>query len=331
VRRSARIIWTFLGVACCLLLANAAPAQNLTSWLDPTLGDLKYSFKYEMDYSPDRSVEGQEVDMGYLENTASLFVPVWQNPRHELAVEARAGYMSVNTSAILPQSNRPFPDDLWDLRAGASYRYKLERGWVAGASLTVGSPSDKPFNKLDDTSIGANLSLMIPQSKQHYWLFYVNYSNTRDFLANIPIPGAAYSYNPNRNLMVLLGLPLAIVRWRPNPKWTLAGSYIYPRSIITRIGYRIRPWLEPYVGFDWTYQRWFLSDRSDEKDRFFFYQKEWKAGLKFNFKQDLKLNLSASYAFDRLWFEGNDYDDRDQDRINLENGLIFSLVFNWSF
>ena len=331
MHRASRICRVFWGVLGCLLLAAGAQAQDLTSWLDPTLGDLKFKFEYNLDYSPERSVEGQEVDMSYLQNTARLFVPVWQNPRHELSVDARASYMSVNTTAILPQSDRPFPDDLWDLRAGVNYRYKLERGWVTGASLTVGSPSDKPFNKLDDTSIGATASLMIPQKKTHYWLFFLNYSNTRDFLAGIPIPGAAYSYNPDRNLMVLIGLPLAMVRWKPAPEWTLAGSYIYPRGIITRVGYRPWKWLEPYVGFDWTYQRWFLSDRQDEKDRWFFYQKEAKAGVHLYLVKGLRLDLNGAYAFDRLWFEGNDYDDRDQDRIDLENGFIFNLTLNWRF
>ncbi|MCB2226793.1 MAG: hypothetical protein KQH53_08960 [Desulfarculaceae bacterium] len=331
MKRLSCLCLTLLGLSCCLLMAGTARAQDMTSWFDTTLGDMKSNISYEGSYSPDRTVEGQEVDMGYLENSLRFVFPVWQNSRHEFSINGRAALMAVNTDAILPQSNRPFPDDLWDLRAGASYRYKLDRGWVAAANLTIGSPSDKPFNKLDDTSIGATASLMVPQSKRHYWLFFVNYSNTRDFLAGIPIPGVAYSYTTGKELWLLLGLPLAMVRWRPDPKWTLAATYIYPRSVITRIGYRILPWLEPYVGFDWTYQRWFLSDRSDTKDRWFFYQKEGKAGLRVHFNRDLKLDLSGAYAFDRLWFEGNDYDDRDQDRINLENGLVVSLALRWSF
>ncbi|MCF8032435.1 MAG: hypothetical protein K9K66_05715 [Desulfarculaceae bacterium] len=331
MRRLSRLGPALLGFICCLFLAGTAQAQGIAAWFDPTLGDLKHNIIYDLNYSPDRAVEGQEVDMGYLQNSVRFVLPVWQNSRHEFSFNGRAALMAVNTDAILPQSNRPFPDDLWDLRAGATYRYKLERGWVAGGNLTVGSPSDKPFNKLDDTSINATASLMVPQSKRHYWLFFINYSNTRDFLAGIPIPGAAYSYRRGKELWLLLGLPLAIVRWQPTPKWTLAGTYIYPRSIITRVGYRILPWLEPYVGFDWTYERWFLSDRTDDKDRLFFYQKQIKAGIKLPFSRDMSLNLSGAYAFDRLWFEGNDYDDRDQDRINLENGLVFSLALKWSF
>jgi len=32
------------------------------------------------------------------------------------------------------------------------------------------------------------------------------------------------------------------------------------------------------------------------------------------------VNLSGGYAFDSFYFEGEDYDDRDQNRIDIENG-----------
>ena len=297
------------------------------------MGQLKYNLNYDVTYSPDRQVEGQDTDMGYTSQTGSFMAPLWQTSRNELALHGRASYMSVDTSAILPGSGRAFPEDLYDLRLGATYRHKMDRGWVFGGELTVGSPSDKPFNKLDDTSISATATLLTPlgQSKQHRWLFLVNYSNTRDFLAGIPVPGVAYAYMPDKTLNILLGLPLASIRYKPAPKWTLSGLYIFPRTIISSVAYRPVKWVEGFVGFDWRYQRWFLSDRRDDKDRLFFYQKEAKAGLRFFLHKGLMLKLTGSYAFDRLWFQGDDYDDRDQDRVDLENGYIFSAMINWRF
>ena len=333
VPRHRLILACLLIMIGCLAGAPAARAQELGNWMIPEVGNLKYNLSYDFAYSPDRSVEGQETDMGYASHTGRFLAPLWQNPRDELALHGRASYMSVDTAAILPTSGREFPGDLWDLRLGATYRHKMDRGWVWGGELTVGSPSDKPFNKMDDTSISATATLLTPwgQNKAHRWLFLLNYSNTRDFLANVPIPGAAYAYMPDKNLSILLGLPLASIRYKPAPKWTLSGLYIYPRTIISSAAYRPLKWVEGSVGFDWTYQRWFLSDRSDDKDRLFFYQKEAKAGVKFFLPQGLVLNLTGSYAFDRLWFQGDDWDDRDQDRVNLENGYIFRAMVNWRF
>jgi len=324
---------TALAVAliCCLGWAGTSQAFDLGGWMVPQVGGLKYNLNYDFSYSPDRQVEGQDTDMGYTSQTGRFLAPLWQNSRDELALHGRASYMSIDSSAILPGSGRAFPEDLYDLRLGATYRHKMDRGWVFGGEFTVGSPSDKPFNKFDDTSISATATLLTPQGKSHRWLFLINYSNTRDFLAGIPIPGVAYAYMPDKNLNILVGLPLASIRYKPAPKWTLSGLYIYPRTIISSAAYRPVHWVEGFVGFDWTYQRWFLSDRTDDKDRLFFYQKEAKAGLKFFLPKDLLLKLTASYAFDRLWFQGDDWDDRDQDRVDLENGYIFSAMINWRF
>ncbi|MBU4606860.1 MAG: hypothetical protein KKH66_18275 [Proteobacteria bacterium] len=329
-----RVIPTLVvALVCCLGWAGPSQAIDLGGWMVPQVGQLKYNLSYDFSYSPDRQVEGQDTDIGYTSQTGRFLAPLWQNSRDELALHGQASYMSIDSSAILPGSGRAFPEDLYDLRLGATYRHKMDRGWVFGSELTVGSPSDKPFNKLDDTSISATATLLTPmgQSKQHRWLFLVNYSNTRDFLANIPIPGVAYAYMPDKNLSLLLGLPLASIRYKPAPKWTLSGLYIYPRTIISSVAYRPVKWVEGSVGFDWTYQRWFLSDRTDDKDRLFFYQKEAKAGLKFFLPKGLMLKVTGSYAFDRLWFQGDDWDDRDQDRVDLENGYIFSAMLNWRF
>ncbi|BEQ13742.1 hypothetical protein FAK_08080 [Desulfoferula mesophila] len=305
--------------------------MDLGGWMVPRIGNLKYNLNYEGSYSPSQAVQGQNSDLGYLSNTGRFLVPLYQNPRDELALHGRASHMYIDSSAVLPDSGQAFPQDLYDLRLGATYRHKMERGWVFGGELTVGSPSDKPFNQLDDTSISATATLLTPQGKAHRWLFLINYSNTRDFLPGIPIPGVAYAYMPDQNLSILVGLPLASVRYKPAPKWTLSGLYIYPNTVISSVAYRPKPWVEGFAGFDWTYQRWFLSERTDDKNRLFFYQKEAKAGLKFFLPHDLLLRLTASYAFDRLWFQGDDWSDRGQDQVDLDNGYVFGATLNWRF
>jgi hypothetical protein len=42
------------------------------------------------------------------------------------------------------------------------------------------------------------------------------------------------------------------------------------------------------------------------------------------FSKHVFLDLSGGYAFDRFWFEGEDYDDRSMDRINLADGPFVS-------
>ncbi|MEW5914499.1 MAG: hypothetical protein AB1814_18230 [Thermodesulfobacteriota bacterium] len=329
-----------LRLLACLLLAGllglllAAPVlaqPPMAMWFDPTLGDLKADISYSAAYAPERGVEGQAADLGYWRQGVTWLAPLWQSRRQELSLHGKVDYMHLDTSAVLPDSRRAFPRELWDLRLGGTYRRQLSGGWVLGGDLTVGSPSDRPFNSYDDTSINATVTMMTVEQKRHYWLFFVNYSNTRDFLPDVPIPGVAYAFRPGPELQVLLGLPLASLHWRPAPRVNLRGLYVFPRTVITHAGYHLTKWLEAYTGFDWTYQRYFLHDRNDQKDRFFFYQKQIKLGLDFRLVPGLRLDLSGGYVFDRLWFEGNDWDDRDQDRINLENGFLLRLGLRWRF
>ena len=323
----------FVAVLLALMFGIPGPAtaQPLNAWLDPDLGNMKCRISYSLNYSPDRQVEDQEEELGYTRNQLSAVTPLWQNPNQELAMHASVANVHVNTNAVLPDSGRAFPSDLWDLRIGSSYRHKLKRGWVLGGELTVGSPSDKPFYSYDETSINAKATLLTVQGEKHFWLFGIHYSNTRDFLTDIPIPGVIYGYRPDPSFQLSLGFPLSSVRYKPFPKLTLQGRYIFLRTIMAKVGYRFFSWMEAYAGFDWTHQRYFLRDRTDKKDRLFFYQKVAKLGLNFFPAKNMTLDLSGGYAFDRLWFEGDDWDDRGQERIDVEDGALFSLNLRYAF
>src|SRR5262249_48597592 len=73
-----------------------------------------------------------------------------------------------------------FPDELWDLSAGLSYRHKFDNGWTGGVSLTVGTASDRPFNSIDEMYFRFFSLVRVPQGEHNVWLFTFIYA--RDVL-----------------------------------------------------------------------------------------------------------------------------------------------------
>lgn len=58
----------------------------------------------------------------------------------------------------------------------------------------------------------------------------------------------------------------------------------------------------------------------------FYYDQRVTGGVKLQFGRHLAVDLSSGYAFDRYYFEGDNYSDRDQNRIDIGNGAFLSLM-----
>ena len=83
--------------------------------------------------------------------------------------------------------------------------------------------------------------------------------------------------------------------------------------------------------FNWRNERYFRADRTDDDDRLFYYEKNVNGGVRVNFLKHLSLELSGGWAFDRFYFEGEDYDDRDDNRIDVENGPFAKAMVSVRF
>ncbi len=309
--------------------ALAAPV-NFGAWLSPELGKLKTSLSYDLTWSPDQKVGGQSHEFGYAEQSLGVFAPLYQSERQELALSASAGYLPLDSDLRFP-SGKAFPSDLYDLGLSGLYRYKLDNGWIAGGFLRVGSPSDKPFETEDELSLNASAFLRAPSSGRNAWLFLLNYDNHRDFLGGTPIPGVAYWWEPSDQLQAMVGLPLFSVRYKPWKPTTLNLTYIYPYNLYARVTQRLAKPLAVFAGFEWSNQRWFLVDRSHREDMLYFNQKKWLAGASYTLTPGVDLELTGGWAFDRIFFVGEGYGDRDQERVDLDNGAFLKAQVVYRF
>ena len=239
--------------------------------------------------------------------------------------------MDLDTDAILPDTWGAFPDHLWDVRVGGTYRRALTNGWIAGGHVSIGSPSDRPFAGADEVLVTATGLARIPHGERGAWLLMLHYANARDWLPHVPLPGVAYEYRANADLLATLGVPFSSIRYSPIPALTFEGSYVLPRRVSTRVTYAVDERLDLYAGFDWTSQSYFRHDRDDDDDRLTHYQKRVEAGVRMDITDKLRFDVTGGFAFDRFWFEGEDYSDRGDNRLDIGDGPFVTASLRVSF
>jgi hypothetical protein len=333
INTMARAIMACLGLFAVLLMSSgpALAVPPLERWLSPNLGKVKSRISYDGVYYPASDLEKQDTDMSITVHGISALTPIFQNETDEVVFVGRFAYANIDTEAILPDSGREMPNDFWNLNAGVRYRHSMGDGWLWGAFLGFGSPSNKPFNSFDETDVNLTAFLRMPHGKRNAWLFMLNYTNNRDFLSGAPIPGVAYFYNPSKKFTAIVGAPLLALRYRPHPEWAFSLYYMYPRNIDARITWSPTKRVQLYTGFDWSNYRYYIADRARTENRLFYFQKRGFIGSRVILGHGFRLALETGYSFDRLFFEGENYGDRHQERIDLDNNWFVALSLGVAF
>jgi hypothetical protein len=291
-------------------------------WAAPTVGHVPFSAAYRITWLPDEPVSGQNTHFGLVHEDASVRFPIWQDDRNEVTGTFHVRNDSIHTGAILPNTDQPFPDELWDIRIGAGYRHEFDNGWIAGVNFSFGSASNEPFHSINELTVGLNAFLRIPSGERNAWLFSLSYSPTGEL--SFPIPGVAYMWVPSDQFRMNIGLPF-MVWYRPIEDLTLEASYMLLTTVHARATYRICKEVRVYAGFDWSNESWFIVPRPDDKDRLFYYEQRLSVGAVTNIGRIFLLDVSTGYVFNRMYFEGQHYSDRNFNRVDIDAAPLLSL------
>ena len=289
----------------------------MARWFGPDVGKRTVLTQYALDIYANSNVEGQDTDLGLLEHNFLLLVPVWQNERNEFSITAKVELQDTDTDALLPREGIPLPSQLWEVRIGAVYRGVVRGNWIWGVNASFGSASNEPFQAGDafDGTLGG--LLRIPQKKRNAWLFFLYFATNREFLNYVPLPGAGYWWEPSDKFRAVVGIPFASLAYKPIEKLSLDLRYFPVRNIHAKATYKITRFLNVFGGFDWRNQRYFRADRDNNTDRIFYYEKRVGGGFRLGVAPQVALTFQGGWAFDRFYFEGEDYGDRDGNMIDV--------------
>jgi hypothetical protein len=291
--------------------------NGLPGPLNPDFGHFSPFLIYGATGFPAEPVRGQPTNLSVLVEDFLVGFPIWQDHCDELTGTVVIRNESFDTNAILPNTHQPFPEELWNIHLAANYRHHFDNGWIAGGTVTFGSASDKPFDTINEYTASILAFLGIPSGEHNAWLFALAYSPTSELA--FPVPGVAYIWQPSDNFRMNIGLPFS-VWYRPIDDLTFDFSYMLLRTVHARATYHVAKPVCVYAAFDWDDRSYFLADRPDENDRFFYYEKRLSGGLQFFFGPHAMAEAAAGYAFDRFYFEGKSYSDRNFNRIDVGDG-----------
>jgi len=320
VRQLGGLLVILLAAALSVLVPAGAFAQE--QWLTPTLGQLQLRADFRETYYPDERVRQQGTELKIFEERGGLFFPIWQNATDELSFSGSVRYQELdtgNTPAILPGGQVQLPGDLWEIKFGPTYRHKFDNGWIAGLNVTVGSASNRPFHSMDEVTARATAFLRVPQGERNAWIFTLNYSNYSEYFAGLPVPGIDFLYSPNDNFTLVFGFPFTSLEWKPFEKLTVQINYVPVRTVIAKVTYEVFQPLRVWVGFDWDDDWYLRANRTDTGDRLFYYEKRITGGIRFDLRH-VGFEVSGGYAFDRFYFEGDKYSERNDNRIDIHSG-----------
>lgn len=307
--------------------ATDAPASAFggpSPFFQPAVGHTPLRIDDRFIGFPLQPVSGQATHLGYIEDDLNVSFPLWQNACDEFSGGVGVRGEFFRTAAILPDTDQPFPDELWNIRLSTTYRHLFDNGWVAGGTVSVGSASDRPFAGISEMTAGVNAFLRIPSGEHNAWLLSLSYSPTAELA--FPIPGVAYLWQPSDRLRLNVGLPFQ-VWWHPTDELTFDASYMLLRTVHARATYRLWGPLCAFAGYDWANESYFLVDRPTSDDRFFYYDQRLTGGLQAHLGAHALVEAAAGYVFDRFYFEGRSFSDQNFDRIDVGTGPFASLRF----
>lgn len=244
----------------------------------------------------------------------SAFIPLYKSKEQAFAFTAASSQMTLSP----PRANI---HTLTDTNFGFSYTKKIDemRTWTVSAQY--GSASDKAFDNESVNTLNATAFYAVPRDKTSSWLYVINYSNNRNFLNNIPIPGIAYLYNPDRNFRAVYGLPFVSIYNKFHQNWSVDFFTLMPWRYRGALNYHVNDFIRLYTGFNTGPETWLLHDRTNRRERLFYDEKRLFVGARAPAARWLMAELEAGHAFDRRFSKSENYELSPEESASVGNAF----------
>ncbi|MCX7803927.1 MAG: hypothetical protein N3A38_01935 [Planctomycetota bacterium] len=342
--RLAFLLWLTASVGA---WATAAEGPARDPFASP-VGGARISILAEAFFYPESDVRHLRGSMSWFEPSFFVSVPVSkQRGEHDWTFYAAGAAMDFDTDAVLPGSGDPFPDELWDPRIGTVLRVAADKDLSIGGNLEVSSPCDRPFAGIRETVFRAGVFGSVEIDEHWSVTMALYYSNDRELffkvprykeaVRHLPVPAVRLCYRRGRDLAVSAGPGFAGVFWAPGGNFEVEASYAMIRNVRASVGWRPVEELKLYGGFEWSNRHFYRHDRRRDEDRLWYYEKRAEIGVRWHARpgrcasSSVFLDAAGGYAFDRFWFEGEDYRDRMRDRFRLQDVPFVRLKLGVSF
>jgi hypothetical protein len=276
-----------------------------------------------LSWYPQTAVRSQRTAMSLLNYQFGFTAPVYRESDQTVFVDGSLRDLNVRSHAILPTDRVHFPHSFWDIEGGGGYMGSLSGGWSWGATLNLGTASNRPFHSLAEATLSALTFVRTPSGDRDAWLFYVVSTSNGQLGRNIPVPGLAYEYHTER-LDAVVGFPFVAIDYRPIRALQFELTYAALTDLLARASWHVTENGRLFTGFEWANQSWFRANRPDARDQFFMYEKRLESGIGWRFAPQLDFRLSGGHAFDRFFVENRGLSFSGRNRVDLAPGSFIT-------
>ena len=308
-------------------LVELPPAQPKSRKIAGPLGGERSPVRSQAYWYPVQDLQSQPGDWSQAGTEINLAAPISLKPGNVWLATGNVEYMSINTLAVLPDSQLAVPGELWDIGGGVMNFRELDNGWSTGTILTVGSASDQPFATLRDITATAVGFVEIPYGDRDAWNLSVFYSPTSQL--PYPLPGVAYVWRPNDRLTANLGVPFSL-NYRPTDSFTLTASYFPLTNVNVLAKWQLNDSWSLYSRYAVVNETYWLDERLNDNERFYLFDQRVTLGLERKLFAGLSLDVSGGYAFDREVFQSESFSDDRRDEISIDPGFVGVVQLSWS-
>lgn len=241
-------------------------------------------------------------------------------------LQASLDRLDFGTPVSIPNSTAKVDSPLWIGVLGASWRHSFEKSSLM-TMFDFGSASDRPFKSTWEDYVNVT-SIYTPfHEEPSHWIFLLNYSTNRTFLAGIPLPGAAYIYM-NGNFVGVFGFPFMSLVWSDRKSYQVALLLSLWRDSL-EASHSLTSTISAYTTIAWEPKSYLHEQRDSMSTRLCYDEKRAGVGLKWKDQGPFAFQLGGGYTFDRFMFEGRSVFDVSSGRARFENDWYAEAKLNY--
>lgn len=260
----------------------------------------------------------------------SIYLPLYQNEDTTLAFSFKNNKIDFSDVSVNPTFKAV--DSLSAIQYGFTYSMRDEVQSVWTVSAAYGSASDQPFKDNSVSAVDVTLSKKVDQPDGHSWIYFLNYSNNRPILNNIPLPGIAYTFmDQDKTSGGMIGIPFIMYWWRPTEKISTSVFTFMPSNLNLQLGYMWWGPLQTNLKFDWNQKVFIRQGRTENAERIYFDRKRWATSLKSYFGRSTFIEVEIARVFDQSLFDGESMFDKSSDIVPLDQEWQGTLVLQYEF
>lgn len=289
-------------------------------------GSGRAPFKSQLFWIPQQALKAQPGNLAMSGEEVELGYPIRIDSNGIWLALGGVQRLDVSTSAVLPDSGLPFPNQLWDIEAGLMRIHDLGDDKQAGGMLRVGSPSDQPFGAWRDMTVTFLGFMTIPSGDRDAWSFSLFYSPTGQII--YPIPGVAYVWRPNERLQANLGIPFSL-ELKPTDSLMFTASYMPLNNVQCSLRQSLGESWSIYGGYRTVNETFLLADRENNRERTYLFDQRLTLGVQRDLGRGWSLDVSGARIFDRQFFQAEKFSGRRRDELSIDSGVAITLQLIW--